>query len=68
MALFLGALEVAAEARAFRRGWDTALFGHGGPPASNEDLGLGPTEAFPFRSRIVPVERAPGASRCRERM
>jgi hypothetical protein len=63
MALFLGALEIAAEVRAYRRGWDTLLFGHGGPPASNVDLGLGPTEAFPFRSRIVPVERAPGTLR-----
>jgi hypothetical protein len=63
MALLLVAAEVALEARAYRRGWDTLLFGHGGPAIAGEERGIGPTEAFPFRSRIVPVERAPGTLR-----
>src|SRR5687767_7527070 len=62
-ALALLVLEVAVEVRAYRRGWDTLLFGHGGPPASDDARGLGPTDGFRFRSRVVPALRTPGSRR-----
>lgn len=66
--IFLIIGEVGLEVRATYRGWDTPLFGsirtesgmsdrrQGGPE-------YGPTPAFPFRSRVVPLERQIGNHR-----
>lgn len=62
-AALLAALEVAAEARAYRRGWDTLLFGQAPVETAAGARGFGPTEEFPFRSRIVPVEKPAGTLR-----
>ena len=51
IAAFLIAFELALEVRASRRGWDTLLLGGG--EAAPEDAGFGPTDDFPFRSRVV---------------
>ena len=70
-ALFLIVLELALEWRAYGRGWDTWVFGHEAPerpsaasaaPASGPSA-YGPTDAFPFRSRIVPAARTAGVPR-----
>ena len=65
MALFLVVGEVFLEVRAHRRGWDTLIFGTAEVNDEDEtrEKVYGPTAAFPFRSRIVPVERTPGALR-----
>ncbi|MFT4538095.1 MAG: hypothetical protein ACI841_004791 [Planctomycetota bacterium] len=64
IAFFLCVLEVGLEVRAARRGWGTLLFGAEnageGQQASGE---FGPTDAFPFRSRIVAAERARDSAR-----
>lgn len=62
-ALILVALEVLAEVRAYRRGWDTLIFGQASAGAGDEHFGFGPTDAFPFRSRLAAVERTPGVLR-----
>lgn len=62
-ALLLLALEVALEARAYRRGWDTLLFGQAAVDGAEAEGVFGPTEAFPFRSRIVPAEKPAGTLR-----
>lgn len=62
-ALVLVAVEVALEARAYRRGWDTLLFGQAALTADDAERDFGPTDAFPFRSRVVSPERTPGTQR-----
>lgn len=63
IALVLLGLEVAVEARAKRRGWDTLLFGQAQSEDDDAARGFGPTPAFPFRSLVVPQERTPGTLR-----
>ena len=58
-------LETGAEVRAYFRGYDTILFGRDIPntnPISNEtdEKKYGPSESFPFRSSIVPMEKYVG--------
>jgi lysophospholipase L1-like esterase len=58
----LGGLELAVEYRAHLRGHDTLLFprvARSEPPPKPGSARFGPTEAFPFRSAIVPEERPP---------
>lgn len=57
---FLVVLELALEVRAARRGWDTLFFGDAAGVSG--DPAVGPTELFPFRSRLLPVDAA-GARR-----
>lgn len=63
VALYLVGLEVVLEVRAHRRGWDTLLFGAPRDAQDEIESGFGPTEAFPFRSRVVPPAREPGTLR-----
>ena len=58
---FLLAGELALEARASRRGWDTLFLG--GPEEPSEQGEYGPTAAFPFRSPVVSPDEAAGALR-----
>ena len=59
---FLVIGELGLEVRANHRGWDTMIFGL---PASEQrvpqqkqgDSEYGPTASFPFRSRVIPLER-----------
>lgn len=67
IALWLVALEAALELRAWRRGYETLLFPRQvlatpADPAAR-DAAYGPTPEFPFRSLVVPRERAPGVRR-----
>ena len=68
IAVFIVLLELGLEVRANQRGWDTMVFGFS-PPSQNvsqQQQGsseFGPTPAFPFRSRIVPLERESGNHR-----
>jgi hypothetical protein len=66
--VFIALLELGLEVRAKQRGWDTMVFGFPPPmqSASSKQDGkgeFGPTPAFPFRSRIVPLERESGNHR-----
>jgi hypothetical protein len=68
ISLYLGGLELALEYRAHLRGWETPLWGAAASPSisnsSGDDGGrFGPTEEFPFRSEIVPNQRAAGTRR-----
>lgn len=68
IAVFVILLEVGLEVRANQRGWDTMVFGFSAPTqsVSQQQQGtseFGPTPAFPFRSRIVPLERESGNHR-----
>lgn len=62
IACFLVIGELGLEVRANHRGWDTMIFGL---PASEQrvpqqkqgDSEYGPTASFPFRSRVIPLER-----------
>lgn len=60
---FLAAGELALELRAAGRGWETLLFGP--PPTAEQpaDSPFGPTDDYPFRSRIVPREKPAGTAR-----
>ncbi len=64
-ALFLIVLELALEWRAYGRGWETWVFGHKAPerPAAAAPSAYGPTDAYPFRSRVVEQARTVGAPR-----
>jgi len=69
-ALVLVVLEVGLEARAYRRGFGSVLFGEGqvrlGDSSASSDLparALGPQDGFPFRSRVVPREMDPDVVR-----
>jgi hypothetical protein len=68
IACFLLVGELGLEIRANHRGWDTMLFGlpdvdqHLSQPAPDTPM-FGPTPTFPFRSRIVPLERTSGNHR-----
>lgn len=64
--LFLLVVEVPLEYRAYKRGWDSLLFGRQAPerPAdADETVRYGPTLDFPFRSAITPKQKAPGSAR-----
>jgi hypothetical protein len=67
IASFLVLMELGLEVRAYQRGWDTMLFGFSPPTQSvsqqQANSEFGPTPAFPFRSRIVPLERESGNHR-----
>jgi len=68
IAVFVVLLEVGLEVRANQRGWDTMVFGFSFPtqsvsPQQQANSEFGPTPAFPFRSRIVPLERESGNHR-----
>jgi len=58
IAIILTVLEVALEYRAYKKGWDTSLFGFKQREISTSTQSIfGPTESFPFRSPIVPPEK-----------
>jgi hypothetical protein len=62
IAVFLAAAEVALEWRAHSRGYGTLLFSPGGLSAANSsaaaaETGFGPTDAYPFRSRVHAPEK-----------
>lgn len=68
IAVFIVLLELGLEVRAKQRGWDTMVFGFSPPaqsvsPQQQANSEFGPTPAFPFRSRIVALEREPGNHR-----
>lgn len=63
IAAWLVLLEVALEVRAHARGWDTLLFGDATPAAEDAETDFGPTDDFPFRSRVVPRDAPPGTTR-----
>ncbi len=68
IAVFLAVVELSLEVRANYRGWDTLVFGavNAGESALQQTPGgreFGPTPSFPFRSRIVSVERKSGNHR-----
>ena len=70
IALFLSTVEVGLEYRAHLRGWDSPLFGRaassgerGGGSAPPAAPVYGPTSGFPFRSRIVELEKGEGITR-----
>lgn len=68
IAIFVVLLEVVLEVRANQRGWDTMVFGFSLPTqsVSQQQQGnreFGPIPAFPFRSKIVPLERESGNHR-----
>jgi hypothetical protein len=62
---FLVMVEVLLELRAYSRGYDSILFARREPASADSpataaaatDPEFGPTESFPFRSRVVSVER-----------
>lgn len=70
MALYLAIIEITLEYRSARRGWRTLLFS---PPAAvsiqtpaggeSGKVAFGPTDQFPFRSRIIPPAKPPGTLR-----
>jgi len=65
---FILLLELGLEVRANQRGWDTMVFGFPSPiqsvsPQQKVNSEFGPTPAFPFRSRIIPLERESGNHR-----
>ena len=62
IACFLVIGELGLEVRANHRGWDTMIFGlpasdQGVPQQKQGDSEYGPTASFPFRSRVIPLER-----------
>ena len=57
--VFLLGAELAMEARAFQRGWEVLLLRQARGANRGQEVGLGPTPNFPFRSRIFDAE-APG--------
>lgn len=69
--VFLVATEVALETRAHRNGWNTLIYGPvvrvpaSGAPSDGalSAVMFGPTDAFPFRSEIVPAAAEPGVER-----
>ena len=68
IACFLVLGEVGLEFRAKLRGWESILFGltTSVPGVSQGGLGdaeFGPTPSFPFRSRVIPMNRQPGDHR-----
>ncbi len=63
IAVCLIAVEVALEARAHARGWPTLIFGDDAPAAESEATSYGPTDTFPFRSRIYPPQKPDGVTR-----
>ncbi|QDU86287.1 hypothetical protein Pla163_34380 [Planctomycetes bacterium Pla163] len=68
IALFLVVGEVALEYRAKSRGFGTLLLSGRGLSGANNtavtaEHGFGPTEDYPFRSRVVPVAKPAGTTR-----
>lgn len=63
IAAWLLLIEVGLEARAHSRGWETLLFGDVTPEAETAESEFGPTDDFPFRSRIVPRDKPAGRTR-----
>lgn len=63
IAVWLLLAEVALELRAYSRGWPTVLFGDATPPAESSASEYGPTDRFPFRSRIYPERAEDGTTR-----
>ena len=66
-ALFLLAIEVGLEVRAYRRGYDTVFLGQQEVVAMQQDRRepdqWGPTEEFPFRSLVRSPVKPPGVKR-----
>ena len=63
---FLLLVEVPLELRAYHRGWDTLLFGRQAPERprdADQTVLFGPTDDFPFRSRVVAKAKTPGTPR-----
>lgn len=65
---FIVLVELGLEVRAYQRGWDTMVFGSqaAGQSVHAKETGMiefGPTPTFPFRSRIIPMERKSGNHR-----
>jgi hypothetical protein len=68
IACFLVIGELGLEVRANHRGWDTMIFGllaseQSVPQQKQGDSEYGPTASFPFRSRVIPLERKLGNHR-----
>ncbi len=68
IACFLIVGELGLEVRAKQRGWESILFGlttsvQSVPQQGQEDSEFGPTANFPFRSRVIPLERKSGNHR-----
>lgn len=68
IACFLVVGELGLEVRAKQRGWESMLFGlptnvQSVPQRGQGDDEFGPTASFPFRSRIIPMNRQPGNHR-----
>lgn len=57
------ATELTLEYRAHERGWGTLLLGGMDAEERAEQTGFGATDAFPFRSAIVPAERRASVAR-----
>lgn len=64
--VFLLLVEVPLEHRAYKRGWDSILFGRQAPERptdADQTVRYGPTPTFPFRSAITPKQKASGSTR-----
>lgn len=57
--IFLAAIEIGLEVRATMRGWSTLILGAPEEAQNVENPDYGRTPGFPFRSRIVSVEKVP---------